>query len=52
MANFLGKSLNPVTSIALISMIEMPTVQSALQASKLLHGYSGEEAELPTWSYF
>ena len=52
LANFLGKSLNPVTSIALISMIEMPTVQSALQASKLLHGYSGEEAELPTWSYF
>ena len=52
LANFLGKSLNPVPSIALFSMIEMPAVQSALQDSKLLHGYSGEEAELPTWSYF
>ena len=52
LANFLGKSLNPVPSIALFSMIEMPAVQSALQASKLLHGYLGEEAELPTWSSF
>ena len=33
-------------------MIEMSAVQSALQGSKLLHGYLGEEAELPTWSSF
>jgi hypothetical protein len=33
-------------------MIEMSVVQSALQASKLLQGYLGEEAGLPTWSYF
>jgi hypothetical protein len=51
LANFLGKSLNPVPSIALFSMMKMSAVQSALQASKLLHGYLGEEAELPTWSY-
>ena len=52
LANFLGKSLDPVPSIVLLSMIEMPAVQSALQASKLLQGYFGEKAELPTWSYF
>ena len=52
LANFLGKSLDPVPSIALFSMIEIPAVQSALQASKLLQGYLGEKAELPTWSYF
>ena len=52
LANFLGKSLNPVPSIALFSMTEVSAVQSALQASKLLQGYLGEKAELPTWSYF
>ena len=52
LANFLGKSLNPVPSIALFSMIEMPAVQSALQGNKLLQGYLGEKAELPTWCSF
>ena len=52
LANFLGKSLNPVPSIALFSMIEMPAVQSALQASKLLHGYLGERGRATNMELF
>jgi len=48
---FLGKSLDPVPSVALISMKEMPTVQSVLRASKLLRGL-GDEAELSMLELF
>ena len=52
--NFVGRSLVPVPvpAAVLISMKEMPTVQSVLQASKLLYGHLGEEAELSTMELF
>jgi hypothetical protein len=52
--NFVGRSLAPVPvpEAVLISMKEMPTVQSVLQVSKLLYGHLGEEAELSTMELF
>ena len=53
-SDFLGESLDPVadTVLVLIPMKETPTVQSVLQASKLLHGPFGEEAELSVMESF
>ena len=53
-SGFLGASLAPVpvSAAVLISMKEMPTVQSVLQASKLLHGHLGDEAELSIMELF
>ena len=51
-SDFLGESLDPVADAVLIPMKETPTVQSVLQASKLLHGHLGEEAELSIMESF
>ena len=51
-SDFLGESLDPVADAVLIPMKETPTVQSVLQASKLLHGQLGEEAELAIMESF